>query len=163
MNQETSQPAPEKSLRDEIEDLLLEHSDAGTGRDDGEGPDKLAGRIMTLLVDRGHYLPGCPPAAAILADAKSFAERLTLSNLALRILNMLAWSAIETPETKPARRWIENYLEGKGHGPVGQAMLWPGNLPGMSQMLRDWGFMPTVATPGQPAYVARAVAPLAVN
>ncbi|MEJ7831295.1 MAG: hypothetical protein WKF79_00130 [Nocardioides sp.] len=119
-----------------------------------------ADAVMTLLLDRGHYLPGRPPAEVILQDAKSFAERLTLSNLALRILNLLAWSSLQTPETKGARKWLDDYLEGKNHGPVGNPMLWPAQLPGMAAMIRDWGFVPT---PTQPAYVARAAAPVRVQ
>jgi len=113
-----------------------------------------ADAIMAYLHERGHYLPGFPPAQKILDDAKSFAERLTLSNLALRILNMLAWSKVETPETKPARKWIDDYLEGRNHGPVGHPMLWPDKLPGMAHLLRDWGFVPT---PTRPAFVSRAL------
>lgn len=113
-----------------------------------------AAAVMDLLNQRGHVLPGCPPAQRILEDAKSFAERLTLSNLALRILNMLAWSTIQTPESKPARRWIEDYIEGKNHGPVGNPMLWPLSMPGMCSLLGEWGFVPT---PTMPPYVARAL------
>lgn len=118
-----------------------------------------ADAIVAMLIEAGHVIPGAPPAVQILEDAKSFAGRLTLSNLALRVLNMLAWSNVETPETKPARRWLEDYLEGKNHGPVGYPMLWPGRLPGLANMLRQWGFMPTIAQPDQASYVARAVAP----
>jgi hypothetical protein len=105
-----------------------------------------------LRPGRGHYLPGAPPAQQILEDAKSFAERLTLTTLALRILNMLAWEAIQTPESKPARRWLDDYLEGKNHGPVGHPMLWPARLPGLAHLLTEWGFQPT---PTRPAFVAR--------
>lgn len=116
--------------------------------------------VMALLVDTGHVLPGCPPAAKILDDAKAFHERLVLSNLALRIFVMLGSMTIETPESKPAQRFIIDYLEGRNHGPVGEPMLWPGQLPGLASVLRDWGFVPTVATPGQPSYVARAMEPV---
>lgn len=163
-------PAPEVPLRDELAEIVY-----GTSQESVEHPWEMvkgeppsarpvvndaydtADAIMQLLQDRGHYLPGAPPAAVILNDAKSFAERLVLSNLALRILNMLAWSNVQTPETKPARKWIEDYLEGRNHGPVGQPMLWPGQLPGMCHLLRDWGFQPTIAGPGQASYVARAL------
>lgn len=147
--QETTQPADD--LSGAIRLAIL----AGLGAD--ECSVDIGNRVMTLLMERGHYLPGRPPAALILEDAQSFAERLTLSNLALRVMNMLAWSTLQTPETTPARRWLDDYLEGKNHGPVGQPMLWPAQLPGMAQMLRDWGFAPT---PTQPAYVARDLAPI---
>lgn len=147
--QETPQPADD--LSGAIRLVLFD------GLASDECSAELGDRVMQMLMERGHYLPGRPPAAVILEDAQSFAERLTLSNLALRILNMLAWSNMQTPETKPARKWLDDYLEGKNHGPVGNPMLWPTQLPGMAAMLRDWGFMPT---PTQPAYVARDVAPV---
>lgn len=130
-------------LRQEIEEVI-------TGRADGAAADA----VMQLLQDRGHFLPGCPPAAVILEDAKSFAERLTLSNLALRLLNMLAWSNVQTPETQPARQWLDDYLEGRNHGPVGKHMLWPTKLPGICHLLRQWGFEPT---PTMPPYVTRSL------
>lgn len=158
LSQEITQPA-DHSLAEEITDTLLRLRPgvlAGVEQIDQACRDQ-ADAVMQLLIDRGHFLPGAPPAAAILADAKSFAERLILSNLALRILNMLAWSNVVTPESKPARRWIEDYLEGRGHGPVGKAMLWPGSLPGLASLLRDWGFEPT---PTLPPFVARAAVPV---
>jgi hypothetical protein len=112
--------------------------------------------VVQLLVEQGHVLPGAPPAQRIFDDAKRFHDQLTLTALALRILNMLAFNNVQTPETKPARKWIDDYLTGTHHGPAGQPMLWPGRLPGMAAMLRDWGFVPTIALPGQASYVARA-------
>lgn len=164
LSQETTQPA-DHSLHDEIKDTLLRHRpNIATMRTSAttDGLEEVvdqacrdqADAVMTLLVERGHFLPGAPPARQILDDAKSFAERLTLSNLALRILNMLAWEAIQTPESKPARKWIDDYLEGRNHGPVGRPMLWPAKLPGMAHLLRQWGFEPTPTTP---AFVARSI------
>jgi hypothetical protein len=167
LSQDAPQPA-DHSLRDAIVSELLRlrpnliamRTSATTGGLE-EVVDQAcrdqADAVVQLLIETGHVIPGAPPAEQILADAKSFAARLTLSNLALRILNMLAWSNVETPESKPARRWLEDYLEGKNHGPVGQPMLWPGKLPGLCHLLREWGFMPTIAQPGQASYVARAV------
>jgi hypothetical protein len=152
-------PAPDVALADEIRDVLLNlrpHAPADVERIDQACRDQ-ADAVMALLVERGHVLPGAPPAQRILDDAKQFAMQLTLSNLALRVLNMLAFSNIQTPESKPARQWIDDYLEGRNHGPVGKPMLWPGKMPGMASLLRDWGFVPTIAAPGQPSYVARAM------
>lgn len=141
-------PQPDIPLAVEIQAIVAKFSDyAHADRVTTEA-------IMQLLMERGHFMLGMPPAAAILKDAQSFAERLTLSNLALRCFAMLGSLDIETPETVPAKRWIVDYLEGKNHGPVGQPMLWPAQLPGMASMLRDWGFEPTPTTP---AYVARAL------
>ena len=113
-----------------------------------------AAAVMDLLNQRGHVMPGCPEAKTILADARSFAERLVMSNLAARLLNMLAWSAVETPETKPARQWLDDYFEGKNHGPIGCPMIWPLRMPGICALLRQWGFQPTQT---MPPFVARAV------
>lgn len=147
-------PAPEKPLHEEIAATLLAQATGTAGPGEEAMARQQAGAVMQLLQDRGHYLPGAPPAQQILEDAKSFAERLVLSNLALRILNMLAWAKIETPETKPARQWIDDYLEGRNHGPVGKPMLWPARLPGMAHLLRSWGFEPT---PTMPPFVARSL------
>lgn len=144
---ELSQEEPPLSLRDQIVGLLL-------GLVPAAEVGYHADAIMQLLMDRGYYLPGAPPAAKIFDDAKSFAERLTLSNLALRLLNMLAWSKVGTAESKPARRWLDDYLEGKNHGPVGKPMLWPRGLPGIAHLLTQWGFEPT---PTNPAFVARSL------
>jgi hypothetical protein len=141
-------PAAEKPLAEEIRDVLAKLRPT----DHVNVEKRCVDGIMQLLMDRGHYLPGAPPAQQILEDAKSFAERLTLTTLALRILNMLAWEAIQTPESKPARRWLDDYLEGKNHGPVGHPMLWPARLPGLAHLLTEWGFQPT---PTRPAFVAR--------
>lgn len=146
---EALRPRPDVPLRDEILGLIVSVIDGESG---GGGP--TADAIMQLLMDRGHCLPGCPPAAVILEDAKQFAERLTLSNLALRLLNMLAWSNVQTPETVPARKWLEDYLEGRNHGPVGKPMLWPARLPGLCHLLTEWGFE---ATPTMPPYVCRSL------
>lgn len=157
-----SAPAPDKPLAVEVLDVLLQDMPSALA-DDRQRQDaaaKMAANVVQLLLDRGHYLPGMPPAERILQDAKSFAERLTLSNLALRILNMLAWTALQTPETKPARKWLDDYLEGRNHGPVGKPMLWPAQLPGLASLLREWGFQPT---PTMPPYVARATAPTLVS
>lgn len=158
---DASQPA-DHSLADDIKDALLRlrPSPGMTVEEIDQATRDQADAVMALLVESGHYLPGRPPAERILQDAKSFAERLTLSNLALRILNMLAWTALQTPETKPARKWLDDYLEGRNHGPVGKPMLWPAQLPGMASLLREWGFQPT---PTMPPFVARATAPTLVS
>lgn len=134
-------------LRDEIASKLAEMGG-------GVNSQQAANAIMGILNERGHYLPGCPPAQVILNDAKSFAERLTITTLALRLLNMLAFANVQTPETKGARRWLDDYLEGKNHGPAGKPMLWPAMLPGISSLLREWGFEPT---PTMPPWVARSL------
>lgn len=144
-------PAPGKSLKDEIKEALMAHWSNVSHEDAAAG----ANMVLQLLMDRGHVLPGAPPAQQIMEDAKSFAFRLTLSNLTVRIIAMLYTTGVETPESKPAKRWIGDYLDGKNHGPVGHPMLWPGKLPGMCSLLRDWGYVPTIALPGQPSYVAK--------
>jgi hypothetical protein len=165
LSQEAAQPAPDVPLVDEVTDTLLRlrPSALAEGAQIDQACRDQAEAVVQLLVDRGHVLPGCPPAQMIFADAKRFHDQLTLTALALRVLNMLAFNNVQTPESKPARKWIDDYLTGKNHGPAGHPMLWPGQLPGMAQMLRDWGFVPTIALPGQPSYVARSMPNPTVN
>lgn len=137
------QPIP--ALRDEIASKLAELGGGVNSR-------TAADAIMEILNERGHYLPGAPCAQIILDDAKSFADRLTITTLALRLLNMLAFAHVHTPETAGARKWLDDYLEGKNHGPAGKPMLWPARLPGICALLKDWGFQPT---PTMPPWVAR--------
>lgn len=111
-----------------------------------------ANAIMHLLNERGHYLPGCPPAAQILQDAQQFAGQFMLAMLCVRLLRMLN-TRIVTPETKGMERWLNDYIDGKNHGPVGKPMFWPGGLPGLAQQLRQWGYAPTET---RPQFVARA-------
>lgn len=124
---------------------------------------KQTAAVMKVLVDEGHVVPGVPPLTRVLSDFKVTHDKLTLTTLALRILNMLAFTEIQTPESKPARKFIDDYLAGVNHGPAGEPMLWPGRLPGLANLLREWGFVPTIALPGQPSFVARAAPPVAVN
>ncbi len=147
LSQEQQQLAEERPLRDDVLEIVATYF--------GHQPDsgKVADGVMQLLNERGHIIPGMPPAGQILADARDFAERLTIVTLALRLLNMLAYLTVATPETRPAKRWLDDYLEGRNHGPAGKPMLWPHQLPGIASMLRDWGFMPT---PSKPAYVTKA-------
>ncbi|APZ81790.1 hypothetical protein vBEliSR6L_25 [Erythrobacter phage vB_EliS_R6L] len=135
-------------LRDEIAEALkamrLDGTDASM--------DEAASVITHLLNERGHYLPGCPPAAQILQDAQQFAGQFMLAMLCVRLLRMLN-TRIVTQETKGLERWLNDYIDGKNHGPVGKPMFWPGGLPGLAQQLRDWGYAPTET---RPQFVARA-------
>ena len=118
-----------------------------------------ASAIMHLLNERGHYLPGCPPAAKILEDARQFAGQLQLAMLCVRLLRMLN-TRIVTPETKGLETWLHDYIDGKNHGPIGKPMFWPGGLPGVANQLRQWGFEPT---PTRPQFVARSVPTLTMQ
>lgn len=138
---------PIPDLRDEITAKLAEMGGGVNSRE-------AANAVMAILNERGHYLPGAPCAQVILNDAKSFAERLTIVTLALRLLNMLSGVTLDTPETRPAKRWLDDYLEGKNHGPAGKPMIWPLQLPGICALLREWGFEPT---PTMPPFVARSL------
>lgn len=139
-------------LRDEIEELLASLSPSERGDGDPAACKVMADSIMHLLNERGHYLPGCPPAAQILKDAEQFAGQFMLSMLCVRLLRMLN-TRIVTPETKPMERWLTDYIDGKNHGPIGKPMFWPQNLPGLAQQLRQWGYAPTET---RPPFVARA-------
>lgn len=151
------EPAEVKTppLAEEIRDLIM--ATAPPSLAEGEKRDALlrqqADAIMHLLNERGHYLPGCPPAAQILKDAEQFAGQFMLSMLCVRLLRMLN-TRIVTQETKPMERWLNDYIDGKNHGPIGKPMFWPQNLPGLAQQLRQWGYAPTET---RPSFVARAV------
>lgn len=150
MDDQNGASAPEEQavppLRDELRELLrVSNPMAGT-------EDHLSGAILHLLNERGHYLPGCPPAAQILQDAQQFAGQFMLAMLCVRLLRMLN-TRIVTPETKGMERWLNDYIDGKNHGPVGKPMFWPGGLPGLAQQLRQWGYAPTDT---RPQFVARA-------
>lgn len=152
MNDETTTSDPVAALREALLEALTIPSDLKPFEGVTE-TELLAGRVAETLISLGHLVPGAPPANIILRDARQFAEKLTLSNLALRIMRMVTMTGIKTKESKATERWIRDYLDGKNHGPAGQPMLWPGTLPGLVALLREWGFVPT---PGRPAYVARA-------
>ena len=147
-DQTTGADAPEEQavppLRDEIRDLLI--------ATEMQRPEEIANALTHLLNERGHYLPGCPPAAQILQDAQQFAGQFMLAMLCVRLLRMLN-TRIVTPETKGMERWLTDYIDGKNHGPVGKPMFWPGGLPGLAQQLRQWGYAPTET---RPQFVARA-------
>lgn len=139
-------------LRDEIIELLLAQAVGTAGPGEESMAKQQADSIMHLLNERGHYLPGCPPAAQILKDAEQFAGQFMLSMLCVRLLRMLN-TRIVTQETKPMERWLNDYIDGKNHGPIGKPMFWPQNLPGLAQQLRQWGYAPTET---RPPFVARA-------
>lgn len=148
MDDQNGADAPESEavppLRDEIRDLLI--------ATEMQRPEEIANAVTHLLNERGHYLPGCPPAAQILQDAQQFAGQFMLAMLCVRLLRMLN-TRIVTPETKGMERWLNDYIDGKNHGPVGKPMFWPGGLPGLAQQLRQWGYAPTDT---RPQFVARA-------
>lgn len=140
------QPDPVEALRTMLADAL-------PGSHEDNTIDACIGRIVTGLIELGHVVPGMPPAARIVEDTRMFAEKLILSNLALKIVRMKILSRVQTPETLATVAWLRDYFDGKNHGPAGGPMLWPTTLPALCVNLREWGFIPT---PGTPAYVARA-------
>lgn len=139
-------------LREAVRSVLVDGPLIDECRENGKPyADAHADKIMELLHARGHVLPGCPAAAQILKDAQQFAGQYTLAVLCIRLLRMLN-TRIVTPETKGTEKWLNDYLDGRNHGPVGKPMLWPGGLVGLSDQLRQWGYQPT---PTKPAFVAR--------
>lgn len=148
-------PAP--SLRDELAQLvqtqMMARETGGEAREPSDWERQFADSILHLLNERGHYMPGCPPAAQILRDAEQFAGQFMLAMLCVRLLRMLNTQII-TPETKGMEKWLTDYIDGRNHGPIGKPMLWPGGLKGLSEQLRQWGYQPT---PTRPQFVGRAV------
>lgn len=149
--QPEEQPA---SLRDQLQMLIHQSTVL-----DPKAAQVTANAVMHLLSEEGHFMPGTPPARQILRDAQQFAGQYMLAVLCVRLLRMLD-TRIETPETKGMRRWLEDYLDGKNHGPIGKPMLWPSGLPGLAAQMREWGYQPT---PTRPPYVTRAPAAHVLN
>jgi hypothetical protein len=110
--------------------------------------------LMSTLAEAGYIVPGGPPARQILADAQQFAERVILSELAVRLLRTLVLGNIIHPETPTALDWLKDWIDGtlEGHGPIGKPMIWPDRLPFIAGLMRQWGFQPT---PSIPPYVTR--------
>lgn len=109
--------------------------------------------VMTLLVELGWIIPGAPPAYQILADAREFSDELVLTKLVARFFRVLILGGVIVPETPAAMDWLRDYIDGnqRVHGPLGKPMIWPGRLPSICQLLREWGFQPT---PTDPQYVS---------
>lgn len=151
-----AEPSPEAPppLRDEIAELVKANLPAlreDGWKEESEASDQIASAVMHLLRERGHIIEGAPPARQILDDAQQFAAKLTLAMLCVRLVRVAA-SPIKTPESKAMERWLNDYLDGRNHGPIGKPMFWPSNLPGLCDQLRDWGFRPTDS---RPKFVAR--------
>lgn len=110
--------------------------------------------VVQVLHGGGWVIPGAPPASRLLDDARQFAERTILSELAVRLFRTLVLGNIVLPETPAAMDWLKEWIDGsrQGHGPIGKPMIWPDRLPGVANLLRQWGFQPT---PTVPPYVMR--------
>ena len=143
----------ERPIRDELAEVILalSLSPLAEGQAKSDQALRQADGVLALLNQRGFYLPGCPPAKQLLADAELFAAQLMLAMIVCRCYAMLD-TGLVTPETKGMRNWLADYVNGRNHGPVGKPMHWPAGLPGLCSLLRDWGYAPT---PTQPAFVAR--------
>lgn len=152
MSDPVFEEAPPRPLHDDLVALIRDQL-GSNDHDVSDWEKGFASAIMQLLNERGHYLPGCPPAEQILADARQFAEEVVLSKLTVRLLRMGRASGIMTPETKGMERWLNDYIDGRHHGPLGKPMLWPSGLKGLAGQLREWGFEPTAT---RPPFVARA-------
>lgn len=141
------------SLADLITDVLMPGRPSAGACDEEIDQDTRdqAEAVAKWLLEQGHVVPGAPPAQTIIKDAQSFAAQLSLALLTIRLLRV-AYSPIKTPESKGMERWLNDYVDGRNHGPVGKPMLWPSNLAGLCEQLREWGFQPTAS---RPAFVAR--------
>lgn len=148
----------ELSTRDELI-VLIQDRMMSADHPAGEWEGDFADAIIELMQNEGHIIPDGPHAEQLMHDCRQFAEELILTKLACRLLRMTAASGLITPETKGMERWLNDYIDGRHHGPLGKAMFWPSGLPGLAGQLREWGFVPT---PGKPPYVAKAPAPNAL-
>jgi hypothetical protein len=95
-----------------------------------------------------------PPSPIVARDAQRFAERVILSELVVRLFRTLVLGNVVVEDTPKAMEWLKDYIDGavRGHGPIGQPMIWPDRLPFVVGLLRQWGFQPT---PTVPPYVTR--------
>lgn len=99
-----------------------------------------------------------PPSFVIMADARRFYDRMTLAELAVRLFRTLILGKIIVEDTPAAMDWLKDWIDGthRGHGPIGNPMVWPDRLTFVANLLREWGFQPT---PTLPPYVAKKPAP----
>ncbi|MFL6864059.1 MAG: hypothetical protein ACJ8DZ_13780 [Allosphingosinicella sp.] len=95
-----------------------------------------------------------PPSPVLAQDARHFAERVILAELAVRLFRTLVLGGLIIDESPAAMTWLKSWIDGGvNHGPMGVGpMLWPNHLPVIAGLLRQWGFQPT---PSLPAYVTR--------
>lgn len=95
-----------------------------------------------------------PPTPVMRDDTRTFAERVILAELVVRIFRAQVLSGIVTAETPRVMAWLKDWIDGTDkHGPIGNALLWPDHLPGLAAQLTHWGF---IRSPGRLGYVMRA-------
>lgn len=154
-------PEPEAqraSLKDELLQAIADPGQFPTA-DNPKGDRTVSAwsrdAVLDLLTQRGHVLPGAPPAAKIIDDARSFAEQLTLAKLFAQVVRHAVLKRIMTNETEGTLAWLTDYLDGVNHGPIGAPMLWPDQLPRLAMLMRSWGYEPVQV--GAANYVKRSV------
>jgi hypothetical protein len=105
--------------------------------------------VVAVLTEGGWIMEGVPPVQQVLAQAEAYSDELILTKLVARFFRVMILGALIIPETPQAMDWLRDYIDGihKVHGPLGKPMLWPGRLPAICSLLRDWGFQPTPTNP----------------
>lgn len=98
-----------------------------------------------------------PPSPALAADLNVLIGRSQLLEIAVRLFRFHVLSGLVTAEGPAFSRWLRDWIDGKNHGPLGGAMLWPLGLTNTARLLREWGFEPVQDGPHR--YVARAPKP----
>lgn len=129
------------------------HSDPDSFGFDGHlDLNKVTEALMAVLQGGGWVLPDGPPARELLEQYRNAMERGILLQLAVRLFRVLILGNVILPESVGAMDWLRDWVDGnlRGHGPIGGPMIWPERLPGICNLLREWGFMPT---PSIPPYV----------
>lgn len=133
---------------------------AGTDPTHGASAMPIAEAMRLYAADPANAPASAPPADAYPPSPaeqaialQDTADQLVLAKLVSRFFRVLILGGVVIPETPAAMDWLRDYIDGthKVHGPLGKPMIWPGRLPTICQLLRDWGFQPT---PTNPQYVA---------
>lgn len=122
-------------------------------------------RTVLLKLDRPPtdaevaQLAKLPPSFVVAADLRTMIERAMLMELALRVTNTYVLAGFQMPEGPAVVRWIRDWMSGTNppHGPLGGRMIWPANLMGLCNLLRDWGYSPTEQTRTEPSFVTRSL------
>lgn len=83
-----------------------------------------------------------PATPTMFRDAQSYAERMVLAELVVRLFRFYILGGIVLPDSPAAMDWLKTFIDGNGHGPLGYGPLrWPSMVPSAQTALDRWGFV----------------------